>query len=126
MISDRAALDRDLAKVGEWIILRRVTGTSNPVPFDVRLKALVRGYRPEQLLSGIQAIDSLVIISPTELFNSQWPGGQVAASPPFNPAALIPKKGDRAIIQGRMRTVETAGAIYVGDEIVRIEMRVLG
>lgn len=123
-----ARLNRDLKRKGERITLRRYAGTNIQIFTEVELRAFVRGYTPQELAagSGIQAVDSFVILSPTALFAAQWPGGQQPLAPPFNPDPHLPKKGDRAIIQGRMRTVEVASPIYDGDELVRIEMRVLG
>lgn len=123
-----AKLDRFLAKTGERIKLRRYAGVNTQIFTEVELLAFVRGYSPEELGagSGIQAVDSKVIISPTALFAAQWPGGQQPLEPPFNPDPHLPRKGDRAIIQGRTRTVEVASPIYDGNELVRIEMRVLG
>lgn len=123
-----ARLNRDLKRKGERIKLRRYAGTNTQIFTEVELVAFVRGYSPQELAagSGIQAVDSFVILSPTDLFAAQWPGGQQPLEPPFNPDPHLPRKGDRAIIQGRTRIVEVASPIYDGDELVRIEMRVLG
>jgi hypothetical protein len=113
MRPERAALDRALARAGEPIVLRRVVGTNPQTWFDVTCQASVRGYRPEQLIGGITQTDSFVILSPTQILDAQWAGG-------------IPKVNDKAIVQGRVRNVEFVAPIYVGGELVRIEMRVRG
>jgi hypothetical protein len=123
MNPDILALDRALARTGEPVMLRRITGTTNQSWVDVEVMALVRGYRPEQLVGGIVQTDSLVILSPTSIFGAQWPGGVVPGS---TVDARLPKKGDKAIIRGAARNVETVGPIYSRGELVRIEMRVLG
>lgn len=123
MSQERAALDRALARKGETITLRRQTGSSIQAVFEVTGKAIVRGYSPRDLIGGITQTDSLVIMSPTNIFGAQWPGGRAPGSF-VDPR--IPVKGDRVIIQGRVRMVEAVGPVFVGDELVRIEMRVVG
>jgi hypothetical protein len=127
MAGEVSALDRALARAGEDIIIRRVVGTlPNTVNIDVNVRALVRSYSPEELVGGITQTDSLVIISPSEIDRAQWPGGQAATMAPFNPDTRLPKKGDKAIIQGRLRNIEVVDPFLVQGELVRIEMRVLG
>lgn len=123
MTPEIAALDRALARAGELIVLRRMTGTTPQTWFDVKCRALVRGYKPEELIGSITQTDSLVILSPTEIDRAQWPGG-VAPTTTTDPR--IPKKGDKAVIRGATRNVEAVGPIYVRGELVRIEMRVIG
>lgn len=92
-------------------MLRRIVGTHPQTWFDVTCQASVRGYPLEQLIGGITQTDSFVILSPTQI--AQWVGG-------------VPRVNDKAIIQGRVRNVQFVNPIYVGGELVRIEMRVLG
>jgi len=122
MSPERAALDRALARKGEIIIVRRYTSTL-VTWFDVECRAFVRGYTPQELIGGISQTDSLVTISPTEIFATQWPGGQ---SPGSSVDPRIPRKNDRVIIQGRVRNIESVGPFFVASELVRIEMRVIG
>lgn len=125
MKRERAALERALARKGETIILRRLTLAPLAVQsaIDVTCRAFVSGYRPEELIGGITQADSLVIISPKEIIASQWPGGQ----PPTSAStANLPRRNDKAVIQGRERNVEAVGPFYVDGELVRIEMRVTG
>ncbi len=46
---DIALADDD---VGQDIRLQRLTGTQN-IPFEVKCRAVVRGYAPEELVNGI-------------------------------------------------------------------------
>lgn len=126
MNQELAALDRALARKGEIIILRRNFGTTPSTTVDVELRAFVRGYAPQELVGGISQTDSLIVTSPTEITRAQWPGGQTPTSGLFVSDPRLPKKNDRVIVQGRLRNVETVGPIFIGDELVRIEMRVLG
>lgn len=119
-----AALDGGLASVGQEITLQRLTGTQL-IPFSVKLQAIVRGYTPEELVGGITQQDSMVILSPTEIDRKGWPGPNGSATP-TNQDRRVPRKGDKAIINGKTRNVEAAVGIYVADVLVRIEMRVLG
>jgi hypothetical protein len=94
-------------------LLRRIIGTTQQTWFDVTCQASVRGYRPEELIGGMSQTDSRVVLSPTPLFDQQWAGS-------------IPIANDRAIIQGRVRTVQFVNPIYINGELVRIEMNVRG
>lgn len=89
-------------------------------------RAIIRGYTPQELVGGITQTDSLVVISPTDLIRAQWPGGQTPVSGLFVSDPFLPVKGDYVILQGRLRIIEVVGPIYVGPELVRIEMRVIG
>lgn len=119
-----AALDDALADVGQDITLRRFTGTQK-IPFEVECRAIVRGYAPDELVGGITQQDSLIILSPSEIERKGWPGPR-SSSDTSNYDRRIPRKGDAAVINGAQRNVEAAVGIYVADELVRIEMRVLG
>ena len=120
-----ADLDAALAADGERIELWRETGTTTKIPFKVKCRAFVRGYSAQELVGGISQTDSKVILSPTEITRSGWPGPNSSATS-TNQDRRMPRKGDAVIISGRKRAVETAGGIYLASELVRIEMRVLG
>jgi hypothetical protein len=119
-----ADLNAALAADGEWIELWRETGTQK-IPFKVRCRAFVRGYAAQELVGGIAQTDSKVIMSPTEILRVGWPGPNSSVTP-TDQDRRVPRKGDAAVIAGRKRAVEAAGGIYLGGELVRIEMRVLG
>lgn len=119
-----AELDSALALVGQDIRLQRLTGTQG-IPFEVRCRAIVRGYTPEQLVGGITQQDSSVIMSPTEIERKGWPGPKSSADQQSGDRR-IPRQGDRAFVNDKARNVEAAVGIYVADILVRIEMRVRG
>jgi hypothetical protein len=119
-----ADLNVALATDGEWIELWRETGTQT-IPFKVRCRAFVRGYIAQELAGGLAQTDSKVIMSPTEITRSGWPGPNSSATP-TDQDRRVPRKGDAVVIAGRKRAVEMAGGIYVAAELVKIEMRVLG
>lgn len=118
-------LDKSLQEDGEDIVLRRVVGTTNRVFNDVTCRAFVRGYAPNELIAGITQQDSKVILSPTQINRAQWPGGQ-PPNTPGDPRIPSKNRGDKAIIAGKERTIESATGIPIDGELVRIEMRVLG
>jgi hypothetical protein len=125
MTPEVAALDRAIARVGETVTLRRTTGTTPQVFFDVALPAIVRGYKPSELISGSGIVqgDSLVILSPSAIDRAQWPGGQ---SPTVTGDQRIPKTGDKIIHQGRYGAVQSANPVYVRGQLVRIEVQIRG
>lgn len=122
-----ADLDAALAEDGEDIEIWRLIGTQQ-IPIKVKCRAFVRGYSAEELVGGISQTDSRVVISPTEIIASGWPGPQVASpvQPNANQDHRVPRKGDKAVIAGRTRNIEIAHPIYIDGQLVRINMRVLG
>jgi hypothetical protein len=122
-LSHISALDRGLAARGQDVILRRISGSGpSATSIDVTCRAVVRGYRPEKLVGGIAQGDSQVILSPSEIRSSGWP--DLGASP--SGTASLPRKGDKLIVQGRMRTIEAAAPILIAGELVRIDLQVRG
>jgi hypothetical protein len=122
-----AALDNALAEVGEDVVLRRVVGAApNQQNIDVTCRAMVRSWRlkEEDLASGIKQALIIVIMSPTQIADAQWPGGEVATA--LNPNPAFPRLGDALIIRGHKRTITGVDAIPVGDEVVRFDLQVLG
>lgn len=118
----RSSLDRMLRHDGESCRLQR---TSGGVTRSVDLRAQVRDYKPEQLSAdnGLQAGDSHVILSTTEINAAQWPDAATLASATTTDPR-VPIHSDRLVMQsGRVRTVLRAWpAPYIGGELVRIEM----
>jgi hypothetical protein len=106
-----AILDRQIAKHGQPVTLRRVVANSAAATADV--SAFVRGYRPDELVAGIQQGDTLVTLSPTSV-----------AGTPFSPA--VPRRGDKVVIDGRVRNVELADAVSVAGTMVRLNLQVRG
>lgn len=110
------ALDAALAARGTDIVLRRVTGTAPSTSnTDVTVRAAVRSYQPQELVNGISQTDGGVIVSPTQILAANWPGD-----------GSLPRKLDKIVMAGRVRDIEVVDPIYINDELVRIEMRVLG
>src|SRR5258708_30008025 len=98
-----AALDDALAQAGEDIILRRIVGTApNQINIDVMCRARVDAATVQEILAGIPATDLHVTMSPTQINNAQWPGGQVPLLPPFNVDQRVPRMNgpDKVLLRG--------------------------
>lgn len=121
-------LDATLASDGQTIKLRRNI-SPKLIPVDVKCRAFVRGYGSSELIGGITQDQSEVTISPTEIIRQGWPGPWTpSAAEPVRPETdrRVPRKGDQCVIAGRARNIEIVKPIYLDDELVRIDMRVLG
>ncbi|MBN8958578.1 MAG: hypothetical protein J0H17_18735 [Rhizobiales bacterium] len=105
-----AMLDRQLAAHGEDVVLRRGLAAAPTKTGTVR--AFVRGYKPEELVSGITQKDSLAVVSPTGLAAISWPGDVI--------------EGDFVTINGRARRVAAVGVFKVAGTPARYELQVTG
>lgn len=121
-----ASLDAHLRARGTDVTLRRVTGSApSTTNHDVNVRAAVRSYTAEELVGDVKQTDSHVIISPTQILAAGWPGtGEVASATVADPS--LPRRLDKLVIAGRVRAIEAVDPIYVNNELVRVEMRVLG
>lgn len=126
-------LDRALELDGEWIELQRLIGTQL-IPIKCKCRAAVRNYDAKELVGGITQDMSEVILSPTQIVSSGWPGPDVEirnASGVVTQAASdqdrrVPRKGDKVIIQNKSRAIDVAKPKYLDDGLVRITLTVLG
>lgn len=122
-----ASLDRMLTRYGQDITLRRIVGTTNPVNVDCTVRAFVRGYKPDELVGGVIQGDSHVIIAGADIDAAQWPGGEPVQSPPRATDPRVPRKGDKVIIEGRLRNVEVAAPVYMAaGDLLRVNLTVRG
>lgn len=121
------ALDNALLRAGEDIILRRVAGTgNNQAIIDVACRATVRGVRAEEVVGTITMADLAVIISPSEILNAQWPGGQRETVVQDKADPRVPRSTDFMVIKGKQRQVKFSDPIFVGGEWVRCNLIVAG
>ena len=123
-----ADLELMLRLHGQDVILRRTVGTTNQTSVDCTCRAMVRGYKPDQLSDSIMQGDTQVIISATDINRTQWPGGLPITSPPATTDPRIPRSGgsDKVVIEGRARTIMAAEPIYIAGDLVRINLQVRG
>src|ERR1035437_9309245 len=107
-----SALDDALASQvgGEDITLRRVVSAGlNIVNVDCDgVRAKVSYLSPQQLIGGLSQTDSIVTVSPTQILQKQW---LPAASPQFPQYPWLPQPNNKAIIQGRLRTISAVKPI---------------
>lgn len=130
--SDReiADLNSHLALDGEDIEIWRVTTAgATQINTKVNARAFVRNFGADELVGGITQEQVRVTISPSEIIAANWPGPWTpSANEPVQPDTdrRIPRKNDKCVIKGRVRNIEVAMPIYVENELVRINLRVLG
>lgn len=106
-----ADLDAALVRRGEDVTLQRLSGPT--VVATASCRAMVRGYKPEELVGAIAQGDTRVILSPTDLTSASWPDMTV-------------RRGDKLTVQGRRRNVEYAEPVFMAGALVRIELQVRG
>lgn len=108
-----AALDRALKAGGGSISLQRLASPGNTVTASANCPAIVRGYRADELTGGIQQGWSEAIISPASLSIFLGP-------------TVLPAKGDRAVIGGKTRIIESVEPIELAGAVVKIVITVKG
>lgn len=103
----RASYRRMLHLVGETVLLRRMTGTTQQSPVDAEVTARVTGYGPQELVGAIQQGDRKVIVLAADLEGRGWP--------------VPPKKLDRIILRpGADGAGETLTVQAVDDSTRRV------
>lgn len=103
-------LDRQIAEGGAPIRIRRAAGT-----VIVRThKAFARGYKPNELVGGLQQGDTLLVISPT---------GMPAE---FASAEDMIRETDKIWLAGRLRNVQFVEPVMIGETLVRLNVTVRG
>lgn len=126
MSEELDALDDALGEIGsndgvgtDVVVQRPIDDTTNA---EATCRARVRSYRLRDdpiAPSSDQGQDELLLImSPTGLMRDGFPGD--AGGPPY------PQRGDFVVVRGLTRSVNDVDPIYLGNDLVRIEMRVLG
>jgi hypothetical protein len=103
----QASLDRALARWGRPATLQRLVGGTVTMSL-VDIPVFLRGYTAVEIFqgSGINQGDSLVVMSMTNL---TWAGG-------------APRSGDRMIVAGKTRSVQSA-ALRPLDEGFDLQLR---
>lgn len=109
-------LERQIAKNGQTVTLRRLPST------DITLRASVRSSTATELVAGLSQGESLVIVSPTQIDAASWPGTQEAGKADIR----VPSKnrGDIVVVNNQPRAVQNANPFYIDDRLVRIEILV--
>lgn len=99
-------LDRQLAKHGETLSLRR-GGTP---PLSVNGRGFVRAFKPQDLVGEVQQGDTMVVLSPNSVG--------------MFPIPIL--QGDKIVVAGRVKNVEAAEHVRMLDQVVRINVQVRG
>lgn len=117
-----ASLDRALAETGQDITLRRAVASNN---LDVTCRAFIRFERilPEEV-GSIRRDRWMVILSPSSLLATNWPGGAEGQFSEIDPA--VPAKTDMLIINGIARTIRSVDPVTVQDVTVRYNLHLFG
>lgn len=127
---DIRELDADLARDGEDVTLRRVTGASpNQANNDVLCRANVFAVTTERIIGGIAQTELNVILSPTQINAAQWPGGvatqtEVPGSPKYTDPRVPKINADKMYARGTLRNVTFVDPLFVDGELVRINLRI--
>lgn len=100
-----------LQKYGRSMTLRRRVGTTSTYT-DVGVRGVAKGYRPAELLGGLQQGDRYVTISNKEIAASGWPGP--------------PRKGDFVVIDGLSTAVQGVESKNLSAEVLAHVMWVRG
>jgi hypothetical protein len=121
-----AALDRALDISGNDVILRRTVGEDpNQTFIEVECRAFIRLQRvaPEDL-GSVRRDHNLVIISPTAIAATNWPASHTT---PFTADDIaIPTKLDKVVIDGVPRPIRQVDPIAIQNEVVRLEIHLIG
>jgi hypothetical protein len=103
-VSTAGKITTALKKYGRSMTLRRRIGTTNSYN-EVVVKGVPEGYRPAELLGGLQQGDRQVTIGNAEI------AAQVAFVGP-------PKKGDLLVIEGAATAIQGVETKYLGADIL--------
>lgn len=125
-----ADLDHSLDEDGQDVVLQCFTlGPSGlQIPYSVTVRAFVRGIIPrtaDELVQGITQDQSSVIMSPTQINAKNWPGPDTTGIAVVDRRIPSKNRKDKIVINGKPRSVEAGVGVYLQNELVRIEARVL-
>jgi hypothetical protein len=125
-----AQLDRRLARRGEMVDLRRISGTTNQTYVQCRVPAIIRPLTVEQLIAGITQQNFFIILSPTHILRAQWPGG---FTPPATGGIItsftdprLPRANDKIYVRTAQKNVDRVAPVFDRGECIRIEINVIG
>jgi hypothetical protein len=108
-----ADLDSMIAERGQEVRLQRLTTgpEGQSIAFEAVFRANVRAAAPTDLVEP-GARETVVVISPTDLEASRFPG--------------LPRRDDRIIIAGDPMAVVEIAPVYVEDRLARVRLSCRG
>ncbi len=116
-----ARLDRQLAKKGETVNVRRRIGTAVNSFASRTARARLTGYSGAEVGGDVRVTDRRFVMSPSS-FDAD-PNWKATAEPPAK--SRYPVIGDFLVYgEGTQRMIEQVEHVKVGDIVVRIEGRV--
>lgn len=123
-----AALDRALASYGEDILLRRRIGEGPDATYQaVTCRARVDRKDMRQSPAGILLAEYTLIMSPTQINTSGWPGAMPGDLPDSDPRIPRENDTDDVIIRGQApRVITTSDPKVINGELVRINLTCVG
>jgi hypothetical protein len=129
-----ARLDRQIRLRGEPIEIRRNVGTSNTLSVTANVRGIVKPLTTEQLIVGTSQ-NFLVVLSPTDIRRTKWPGSKGADVPITGLKQIghrpsidnqMPTTSDVLFFRGAQANITGRSLVYDKGEIVRIELKVAG
>lgn len=118
-------VDAMTADSGQLVTITRPSNGS-----VIRPVAFVRAAAPADMVAGggIYQQKYTLIISGTEISNASgdsppWPGSMPDG---FVDDPRIPRKGDTVLIDGRPRLITASHPVYIGTDIVRVNIEAMG
>lgn len=101
------AIERALARAGQDVTLRRVTGTQR-VPFEVKCRASVQTGAATVLVGSVQQAGDRVMFTSRAIDAARWP------APPRHGDQIVYDDGTTVSVQGRATTHR------VGEDMVYV------
>jgi hypothetical protein len=102
-----------IAARGRPVKLRRYTGTARTVWYEVEIPAVMRFYRPNELVEGIQQGDREIRIAALAVTAPLW-------------GSAPPAKGHEVIIGTKATTVQSVAPEMLGERVAQYVMQVRG
>ncbi len=123
-------LDRHLAKHGETVVIRRISGTApstSNADVTCRAKVTAAGTEPLPGPGGVVVRLWDIIISPTQIRAAAWPGASAPAVPPAGFDQAIPRAmTDRIEVRGQWIAITFVDPVLVANKWVRANIKAKG
>lgn len=106
MSAERFALDDALEARGEDVVLRRQVAAGDTVSnIDVTCRARVDIVNADEIGGKVSQADLKIIMSPTQILDSQWPGGVPDHPVVDGEDVRMPRATDFVVCRGKQREI---------------------